>query len=134
MEVELSRNSHKSTNCTVIHIPTQTANSRLDWLLLARRLLFFPRPTQRKEQRRGERRREEEEGKEREEKSRISSHLKPRTGLWIIFFTFYNNLRADEKTRTIVNGHTMGNGLSHELWAVETPLVWCMLGCLPTTS
>ena len=47
------------------------------------------------------------------------------------FATFFAPTR---KTRTIVNDHAMGNGLSHERWVVETPLVWCMLGCLPTTN
>ena len=48
MEVELSRNNQKSTNCNSIHIPTQTANFRLGWLLFSETTAPLPKTNPKK--------------------------------------------------------------------------------------
>ena len=78
---------------------------------MARRLLFFPRPTQRNKQRRGERRREEEEGKEGGERQNFLT-LETKNGVVdhsFLHFTTHNCEWPHNGQRVVVRAMGCGN-------------------------
>jgi hypothetical protein len=100
---------------------------------------LLPKPNPKKKEKKKEEKGREEErrrggkGRRGEKKSLLTFETK--NGVVNHFFlcstTFFASTR---KTRTTMDGHTMNNIMSHELFVGETSLFWCTVCCLPTTS